>query len=185
MRLWLIRHLPPAVPAGVCYGQTDLALQMPLAEQIDTLAALRKQLPIAAPVFSSPLARCVDLAIELSHAYSQDIRLQELNFGTWEMRRWEDIGPEALDAWASDVAGFRPPGGETGYELQRRVLDWLQEVSACHGEAIVVTHAGVIRTLQAHHQRLPGRQWLSLRYEYGQLVCLDFTINQIHATPVQ
>jgi len=32
---------------------------------------------------------------------------------------------------------------------------------------------------------LPGNQWLSLRYEYGQLICLDFTIDQIHAAPVQ
>jgi len=185
MRLWLIRHLPPAVPAGVCYGQTDLALQMPVSQQLETVAALRLKLPSDPPVFSSPLLRCVELAAEMDSAHIQDVRLKELNFGAWEMQTWDTIGPQALDAWANDLAGFRPPGGETGYELQRRALNWLQEVSAQHTEAIAITHAGVIRALQAHHQGLPGAQWLSLRYEYGQLVCLDFTIDQIHAAPVQ
>ena len=185
IRLWLIRHLPPAVPVGVCYGQTDLLLQTPVAQQMDAVAALRQQLPSAVPVFSSPLLRCVELAAAIDAQPIQDARLQELNFGTWEMQTWDAIGPQALDAWANDLAGFRPPAGETGYEVQQRALHWLKELSARHTEAVVITHAGVMRALQAHHQSLPGAQWLTLRYEYGQLVCLDFTIDQINAAPVQ
>ena len=185
MKLWLIRHLPPDVPVGVCYGQTDLALQTPVSRQPETVAKLRQQLPSAVPVFSSPLLRCVELANEFDAQHIQDARLQELSFGDWEMQAWDDIGPGALDLWAKDLAGFRPPNGETGYELQQRVLDWLREVSAECTEAIVVTHAGVIRALQAHHQALPGAQWLTLRYDYGQLVCLDFADEQINAAPVQ
>ena len=185
IRLWLIRHLPPAVPPGVCYGQTDLALQIPLTQQTETVAALRQQLPSAVPVFSSPLVRCAELAAVIDAQPIQDVRLKELDFGVWEMQTWDAIGPDALDAWANDLAGFRPPGGETGYELQQRALHWLKDVSEECSEAIVITHAGVIRALQAHHQALPGAQWLTLRYDYGQLVCLDFTIDQIHVAPVQ
>ena len=65
------------------------------------------------------------------------------------------------------------------------MLHWLKEISVIHDEVVVITHAGVIRALQAHHQKLPGAQWLTLRYDYGQLVCLDFTIDQIDAAPVQ
>ena len=101
------------------------------------------------------------------------------------MQAWNDIGTAGLDAWAADLAGFRPPGGETGYEVQQRALAWLREISAQHDQAVVVTHAGIIRALQAHHQSLPGEHWLNLRYDYGQLVCLDFEIGQIHAAPVQ
>lgn len=185
MKLWLIRHLPPAVQPGVCYGQTDLSLQTPVSLQSGTVAALRQQLPPAVPVFSSPLLRCVELAAAIDAQPVQDARLQELNFGAWEMQTWDAIGPEALDDWAKDIVGFRPPQGETGYELQQRALDWLKEVSAVCPEAIVVTHGGVMRALQAHHQALPGAQWLTLRYDYGQLVCLDFADEQIHAAPVQ
>jgi alpha-ribazole phosphatase len=111
--------------------------------------------------------------------------LCELNFGAWEMQSWDAIGPLALDAWASNIAGYRPFNGETGYELQQRALDWLREISPAYDCAVAVTHAGVMRALQAHHQRLPGVQWLDLRYEYGELLCLDFTAEQIYAAPVQ
>lgn len=170
---------------GVCYGQTDLSLQTPLSQQGTAVAVLRQQLPLSAPVFTSPLRRCAELAEALSSRPLQDPRLQELHFGDWEMQAWDTIGAHALDAWAKDLAGFRPPGGETGYELQQRALHWLKQTSALHEEVIVITHAGVMRALQAHHQSLPGEQWLTLRYAYGQLVCLDFPYHLIHAAPVQ
>lgn len=189
MRLCLIRHFAPDVAAGVCYGQTDLALRLPLHHETKRLDALREQLAALsiteAPVFSSPLQRCRLLASALTPAFVKDARLQELNFGDWEMQPWDAIGPAPLDAWAADLAGFRPPGGETGYELQKRTLNWLREISAIHDHAIAVTHSGVMRALQAHHQALPGAAWLNLRYEYGQVLCLDFTAEQIRAAPVQ
>ena len=183
--LWLVRHLPPDVAPGVCYGQTDLLLQTPISQQPDAVSVMRAQLPRAVPVFSSPLLRCAEMAAMLDAAYVRDNRLQELNFGAWEMQSWDDIGAQALDAWASDLAGFCPPDGETGYELQQRALAWLREISHLHDEVIVVTHAGVMRVLQAHHQALPGSKWLDLRYDYGQVLCLEFTAEQIGAAPVQ
>lgn len=189
MRLCLIRHFPPAVTPGVCYGHTDLPLKTPVHCDPARVDGLREQLAqqtmINAPVFSSPLQRCRDLASVLSPDYIEDARLRELNFGDWEMQAWDAIGPTALDAWAANIAGFRPPGGETGHELQQRVLAWLREISDRHHHAIVVTHAGVIRALQAHHQRLSGTNWLKLRYDYGELLYLDFTLEQIQAAPVQ
>ena len=185
IRLWLVRHLPPDVGAGICYGQTDLELQTPIAQQTDVVSALRDQLPQDAAVISSPLLRCAEIAAALDAACVQDGRLQELNFGAWEMQSWDDIGAQALDAWANDLAGFRPPDGETGYELQQRALAWLREISDQHDEVIVVTHAGVMRVLQAHHQALSGSKWLDLRYDYGQVLCLEFTAEQIGAAPVQ
>jgi len=185
IRLWLIRHLPPAVSAGVCYGRTDLPLAAPLQAQAETVNRILQNVPEGLPVFSSPLRRCAELARALSDRVAHDSRLRELDFGAWEMQSWETIGPGALDAWANDLAGFRPPAGETGYELQQRALEWLREVSRMHTDMVVVTHAGVMRALQAHQQSLPGADWLSLRYDYGQVVQLEFTTEQINAAPVQ
>lgn len=189
MRLCLIRHFAPDVAPGVCYGRTDLGLAESHEVRMARVIALREQLADLVepdtPIFSSPLRRCAEIAISLSHQVNHDHRLQELHFGEWEMQAWNDIGTAGLDAWAADLAGFRPPGGETGYEVQQRALAWLREISAQHDQAVVVTHAGIIRALQAHHQSLPGEHWLNLRYDYGQLVCLDFEIGQIHAAPVQ
>lgn len=189
MRLCLIRHFAPDVAPGVCYGQTDLALLESNDERSPRVSALRQQLrSLVEPetqVFSSPLRRCAAIAAALSEEVAHDARLQELHFGDWEMQAWDDIGVAGLDAWAADLAGFRPPGGETGYEVQRRALSWLRDISVRHQQAIVVTHAGIMRALQAHHQSLPGAQWLNLRYEYGELICLDFESEKIHTAPVQ
>lgn len=185
MRLWLVRHLPPAVSTGVCYGRTDLPLAAPLQAQAETVNRIRQKLPEGLPVYSSPLRRCAELAHALNDRVAHDPRLRELDFGAWEMQSWEAIGTAALDAWADDLAEFRPPEGETGYELQQRALAWLREVSRLHTDVVVVTHAGVMRALQAHQQSLPGADWLVLRYDYGQVVPLEFTAEQINTAPVQ
>lgn len=189
MRVCLIRHFTPDVPAGICYGQSDMGFAEPSTVRDQYIEALRAQLSQALPentvVFSSPLRRCAEIAAALSTEVIHDHRLRELDFGEWEMQSWEAIGSQALDAWANDLAGFRPPGGETGHELQRRVLHWLQDTACVHDTAVVVTHGGVMRALQAHHQQLPGAQWLDLRYDFGQMLILDFTPEQIHAPPVQ
>ena len=185
VRLWLVRHLPPAVSAGVCYGRTDLPLAVPLQAQAEMVNRIRQNVPEGLPVFSSPLRRCAELALALSDHVAHAPRLRELDFGAWEMQSWDDIGPAALDAWADDLAGFRPPAGETGYELQQRALEWLREASRLHTDMVVVTHAGVMRALQAHQQSLPGTDWLVLRYDYGQVVQLEFTTEQINMAPVQ
>lgn len=184
-RLWLVRHLKPAVAEGICYGQTDLPLLAAASAQLEMIDSIRQQLPPAAPVFTSPLQRCAELAAALHASPQFEPRLQELCFGDWEMRHWDAIGSVTLDAWAENLAGFRPPAGETGYELQKRVLAWLRETCLQYDTMIVVTHAGVMRVLQAHQQMLPGAAWLNLHYDYGQVVCLELTHEQIHAAPVQ
>ena len=70
------------------------------------------------PVVTSPLQRCEQLAHALiglrpDLACKKDLHLQEMDFGDWEGRRWNAIGPAALDAWVADFAGHRPGGGES------------------------------------------------------------------------
>jgi alpha-ribazole phosphatase len=189
VRLWLIRHFEPEVASGICYGQTDLNLRHPIDGNADHLMRLKNQLielgAAHAPIISSPLRRCAQIATWLNSSAKFDDRLRELHFGDWEMQTWDVIGASSLDAWANDLAGFRPPGGETGHELQKRALDWLRDTAEAHESAIVVTHAGVMRVLEAHHQRLPGAQWLDLRYDYGQVLALEWSAEQISAAPVQ
>ena len=42
-----------------------------------------------------------------------DARLAELDFGHWEMQSWDGIPRAEVDAWAADVAHYRPGGGES------------------------------------------------------------------------
>lgn len=169
MQLYLIRHPPPAVAVGICYGATDLALA---TDPQAGAAVIHAQLPASLPLFSSPLRRCLDLAQCLPmQPVIIDPRLAEMNFGAWEMCAWTDIGPAALEAWAADPLHYTPPGGESVRALQRRVLHFLTELaSQRHDAAALVTHAGVMKVISGHMQNLPPPAWMQLRFAYGSVV---------------
>ncbi|MDD2740714.1 MAG: alpha-ribazole phosphatase family protein [Rhodocyclaceae bacterium] len=161
MILHLIRHPKPLVDAGICYGRLDIS-----AENFDELAeSLLNELPSGLPLWSSPLRRCRALAERLNASPVFDDRLVEMDFGAWEGRAWDDIPRAELDAWATDVAGYAPPGGESPLALQQRALDFVAGLDV--PEAVIVTHAGVIRTLLAHWQGLPPARWTELVFDYG------------------
>jgi len=94
-----------------------------------------------------------------------------MNFGDWEGQAWDDIPRTQLDAWAADVAGYAPPGGESPLSLQRRALDFVADLNV--PEAVIVTHAGVIRTLLAHWHDLPPERWTELVFAYGSCTRVD------------
>lgn len=168
MRLHLIRHPRPLIAAGLCYGRLDIA-----AENDPALAAaLRAELPPGLPVWSSPLRRCRELAAALHPAPQIDERLAELDFGAWEGRPWDAIPRPELDAWAADVAGYAPPGGESPRALQARALAFVDSLAV--DEAVVVTHAGVIRTLLAWARKLPPERWCELDFAYGSRTLFEF-----------
>jgi alpha-ribazole phosphatase len=161
MILHLIRHPKPLVGPGICYGRLDIS-----AENIAAVADdLRANLPSGLPLWSSPLQRCRKLAELLNPNLVIDERLMEMDFGAWEGRSWDDIPRPELDAWAADVAGYAPPGGESPLALQQRALDFVAALKV--PEAVIVTHAGVIRTLLAHWQGLPPARWTELVFGYG------------------
>lgn len=171
MQVFLIRHPRPQVAAGVCYGQLDL----PALDVEQTAASLRAQLPADLPLISSPLQRCRVLAEALHPAPRFVAGLMEMNFGAWEGKRWDEIGNEALDAWAADLLHHAPPGGESVAMLQARSVASLNALAAEGLPAcIVVTHAGVMRAAVGHARRLLAIEWSQLKFDYGECVPLTW-----------
>jgi len=151
MRLYLVRHPRPEVPAGHCYGRSDLAANQADVERV--LAALARQgLPGAMPVYASPLARSAVLAQRLSPAPLFDARLAEMDFGAWEMRSWDDIPRSEIDAWSADLLHYRPGGGESVMDVAARVAGFDADLRrADHAQALVICHAGTMRLLHSLH----------------------------------
>lgn len=145
MNVVLVRHTRIVAPPGVCYGRSDV----PLAATFPTEAMdVRARLPwVPAEVWSSPAPRCRALAERLGATFVRiEPRLQELDFGQWEGRRWDDFRSRESETWALDPWSERPPGGETAAELWARVAAVRTELLARGAERVaLVTHAGVIR----------------------------------------
>lgn len=159
MQLYLVRHPQPLVGPGLCYGRTDLLVAP--EETARVRAALSASLPSGAPIFSSPLQRCADLATALSAtaAPTWDARLAELDFGSWEMQPWDRIARADIDAWAADMARYRPGGGESVLQMAERVSAFHADLAAlAHPCAIIVCHAGTMRLLAQRHRGMTPLQ---------------------------
>ena len=157
MRLHLVRHLQPVVACGLCYGRSDLAVDAQL--QTAALPALRARLPPGAPLYSSPLQRCASLARALSPHVQFDPRLAELDFGAWELRPWDTIARAEIDAWAQDVALYRPGGGESVFDMARRIAAFYDDLVELRlPSAVLVCHAGAMRLLAARARGLDPMQ---------------------------
>ena len=150
-RLWLVRHAPPLIAPGTCYGALDVA-----ADVTATRAAaqgLATVLPTQATLAHSTLQRCELLAQSLQALRPDltpkpDARLREMDFGAWEGHDWDSIGQSAIDAWTADFAQHRPGGGDNLATLLARVAAALSDArqQAQDGNDVVwFTHAGVAR----------------------------------------
>jgi alpha-ribazole phosphatase len=167
MSVWLVRHTRVNVAAGRCYGRADV----PLAATYEVEAAqVREQLGfVPEEVWSSPAGRCRRLAESWRLDVRCDERLQELNFGDWEGRNWESFWTAESEAWALDPWTKRPPGGESGEQLEARVAAVREAVKAegWKRRVVVVTHAGVIRVWRRMEEGLSRSESLGLVVPFG------------------
>jgi alpha-ribazole phosphatase len=152
MRLWLIRHAAVALPAGFCYGASDVPAQDAATQE--AAEALSLALPRHVPLWVSGLVRAQQLVGALQKrrpdlgAARVDARLNEMDFGCWEMQPWDAIPRAAFDTWMADFAWHRFGGEECTQQVIQRVGALLQELQAARlPEAAWVAHAGVIRAV--------------------------------------
>ena len=136
------------VDPGICYGALDVGADLACTQA--AASALAPHLPYGILVHCSPLQRCVQLAQALRLLRTDieirlDPRIAEMDFGSWEGRRWDAIGQAALDAWTADFANHRPGGGEPVSRFIQRVSAAFSEARKSGGDATWITHAGVIR----------------------------------------
>jgi alpha-ribazole phosphatase len=176
MEIHVIRHTAPDVPKGVCYGYTDIPLLPSFAEETQTiLSAIPDDIEM---IYTSPLSRCRKLADKLSEAkrapMQEDIRLKELNFGHWEMQRWEDIDSASLLKWMSNYEEECCPNGESYRQLVNRVDDFLTTISHAHYKRIaIVTHGGVIKAMHALINKLTLKDAMARHAVYGEITIFN------------
>jgi broad specificity phosphatase PhoE len=160
-RLILIRHAETEanVAQQVWQGSSDTPVTMRGERQIAATAAHLTTLHRRSAVdvcYGSPLPRARRTADAISRVISLpmqvDHALREFDLGDWEGRTFADLEEtENLSSrWETDPH-FAPPGGESPYLFQRRVVTTFERLAAIHPNQtlLVVTHGAVIRNLLA------------------------------------
>lgn len=175
MEIIFIRHTTPDIEKGICYGQSDLNVTDTFTEEI---IPILKDVPINddnTAYFSSPLIRCKKLAEKLAKNICFDDRLKELNFGDWELKNWNEINKEDLNIWMEDFVNVPARNGESYIDLHTRTTSFLSEISKLKKDrVVVVTHAGVIRSLYSFINKIPLQKSFDLKLKYGQILKIDY-----------
>ncbi len=174
MEVYLIRHTTPQIEKGICYGQSDI----PLAETFhNDIKKVLQHLPDRVDaVYSSPLSRCVKLAelIKSNQKITIDKRLMEINFGDWEMKKWDEINQEVLNEWMKDFVNVHAPSGENFIDLNNRVKQFIDELTKKnHKRIAIVTHAGVIRSFIIRILESPLKNAFKIPVDYSSITKID------------
>lgn len=109
-------------------------------------------------IISSPLERCRKGAELIGKALDVPVKtnrhLVEVNVGDWDGLERETVKkrfPEAYEKRSRNFSSFRPPGGESFNDVNKRVWPALSRISRAPGDAAaVIAHAGVNRVILCH-----------------------------------
>lgn len=84
--------------------------------------------------------------------YRVDERFCEIDFGIFEMQSYYHLKdtPEYQDWISGDNEANVCPDGESGQQMEARVMEAFNEVAECRHDVVVVTHGGVIAAIMTN-----------------------------------
>jgi broad specificity phosphatase PhoE len=144
-RLLLVRHAPTDATRELAFPGDE-----PLDDEARAQAALlAERLPRRCDALSSPALRCRQTAQAAGLDPVADPALAECDFGSWAGRSLADIDATDAATWMTDPDAS-PHGGESLTTFARRVADWLDGQATESGNAVAITHGGVVKGALVH-----------------------------------
>lgn len=177
-KIFLVRHTSLAIENGVCYGRSDIDVSPTFDQEAEAITEKLGDLR-QAKFFSSPLTRTKKLAAAIANKndvteieYSDNII--EIDYGTWEMRRWDDIDPQQFGRFFKNIVDHAPAQGESFAEVVKRVQKFWQKLLALPNETIVVvTHGGVLKAFMSVVAKIEPMHASGFLFDYGGSICVE------------
>ncbi len=184
--IYFIRHTSVGVSKAVCYGFSDVPLSENFAfEKQEVWSKLQKAATFQSHqqvhIYTSPLQRCALLADYVQQQLSpkiivqHDNRVKEMNFGDWEMKKWEELPIDSFQAWMTAFVHTAVPNGENLEKVHQRTEHFLTEIIEKHHKpdnltpetVLIFAHAGSIRTMLVQCLGMPIEHTFRFGMEYG------------------
>lgn len=134
-------------------------------------------------LISSPLQRCYSFAERIAQEHGLPLEVdedwRELSFGDWEGQLREELFAregERISQFYRDPVNHAPPNGESGLDLEQRVVAAYQRLLQDRSgqRVLLVTHGGVIRALLAHVLGMGMDRMFTLDVPYACLSGLHY-----------
>ena len=160
----ILRHGEPTL-RGVFLGSLDPGLS-----ELGRQQAAAVFIDPALAIYSSPLRRARETAVELGRPFQIIDQLKEIDYGPWEGMSWAEIEarfPQEASHKMQDWLGYTVPGAESWVEFRQRVTVSLGEIRT---PAIVIAHLGVNSVLR---ELITGEPAMEFRQGYCEIVKLS------------
>jgi broad specificity phosphatase PhoE len=163
-------------------GHIDIDITEKGVEQMHRLARLLRGKPVTA-VYSSDLIRSAKggeiIATSLGLGSTAVRTLRERGVGAWEGMTAEEIErqfPEEYRAWRAGFLTYRPPQGESVFDVRDRVLPAYRELVQAHAgqEIALLLHGGVNRIILADALGLDLLHLFRLDQSFGAFNIIEY-----------
>jgi|TARA_B100001105_G_scaffold249172_1_gene235775 alpha-ribazole phosphatase/probable phosphoglycerate mutase len=125
-------------------------------------------------IASSPLMRCSAFAKHVATKNKTPYRiydgLVEFDWGDWQGKSADNIGIDNVNEFKRDPISNGPRNSENLYKFNNRVLStFSQIIEQCsqHHSILIVSHAGVIRSIKSHILNLPAEKMFNIKVGSG------------------
>ncbi|ACU89646.1 histidine phosphatase family protein [Desulfomicrobium baculatum] len=172
--IYLIRHgeITQSSPRRFV-GQSDLPLTDRGRKQMRSVAEYLAGRGLAR-LLCSPLSRCMESAgiVGMALGLEPEVvpNLREIGLGVWEGLTVEEVRERFsgdYEARGRDLARFRPAGGESFADLERRAWAAFEVLSDFKSPQAIVAHGGVNRVLLCRILGMPLENLFRLGQDYG------------------
>ena len=162
-------------------GQLDPPLSEQGHEQARRVAGRLARRRVEA-LYTSDLLRASQTAAPIASALGVEAtpmkELREIFLGDWEGVHTDELArrfPEAWDAWTREPSWDVVPHGEGASAFETRVVSAMDRLfdQHSHGDAIVVTHGGVIQIALHRVVGRPSHGLFPFRISNGSVIILE------------
>lgn len=182
--IFVVRHLHPQIPDGICLGKKNVPLSSEGREEGKILAdyLLNKNIN---NVYSSPLIRARETAsIICDKKLNIRENFAELNMGIWDGLSFDEIKkkfPKEYIERGNDFENYIIEGGESLSMCKKRAMSELDTIiRETDGNILVVTHAGVIRTIVSSIAKTRMTDTFEYKIDYGSITLLSIDDNKLN-----
>jgi probable phosphoglycerate mutase len=170
LNIHLVRHGHHGlVDRVLCGRMPGVQLDELGCDQMATTAETLRRYRLSA-IQSSPQRRALQSAAIVANRCGCAVEIasgfDEIDMGSWTGTAFSDLAPDKKwRRWNARRGSARPPGGESMGEVQRRVIEHLEQLKGQVGDIVIVSHAEPIRAALMHYLAIPLDRFHSVQID--------------------